>query len=57
MLFISHDLAVVRQIADSILVLNKGCVVEQGSASALFNQPKEAYTQELLRAVPAYKWN
>jgi len=52
MLFISHDLAVVRQIADSIVVLHRGNVVEQGSASDLFTRPRQAYTRELLQAVP-----
>ncbi len=52
MLFVSHDLAVVRHIADRILVLYKGEVVEQGSGQALFDNPQEAYTQRLLQAIP-----
>ena len=52
MLFVSHDLAVVRHIADRILVLYKGRVVEQGTGDALFNAPKEDYTRQLLQAIP-----
>ncbi len=52
MLFVSHDLAVVRHIADRILVLYKGRVVEQGTGDALFNSPREEYTRQLLQAIP-----
>ncbi|WP_108447375.1 ABC transporter ATP-binding protein [Halomonas denitrificans] len=49
-LFISHDLAVVRALADSVLVMKDGVVVEQGDTEALFQAPREAYTRELMRA-------
>lgn len=52
MLFISHDLAVVRQLADRILVLRSGKLVEQGVTSELFANPRETYTRELLQAIP-----
>ncbi len=52
MLFVSHDLAVVRHLADRILVLYKGEVVEQGSGTELFETPKEDYTRRLLQAIP-----
>jgi oligopeptide transport system ATP-binding protein len=52
MLFISHDLAVVRQLADRILVLHAGKVVEQASARDLFEQPQHDYTR-LERTTPA----
>jgi peptide/nickel transport system ATP-binding protein/oligopeptide transport system ATP-binding protein len=52
MLFISHDLAVVRSIADRILVLHRGEVVEQGSGRELFAHPQQAYTRELLQSIP-----
>jgi len=52
MLFVSHDLAVVRHIADRILVLYKGKIVEQGSGEALFNNPREEYTRQLLQSIP-----
>ena len=50
--FISHDLAVVRFIADELLVMKNGEVVEQGRADALLAAPAQAYTQRLLAAVP-----
>ncbi len=49
-LFISHDLAVVRAIADEILVMKGGKVVERGSVDAIFAHPREAYTRDLIRA-------
>ena len=52
MLFISHDLAVVRHIADRILVLYQGEVVEQGSGQDLFEQPQQDYTRRLLQSIP-----
>ena len=52
MLFVSHDLAVVRHLADRILVLYKGEVVEQGSGDDLFERPQQAYTRQLLSSIP-----
>jgi len=52
MLFVSHDLAVVRHLADRILVLYKGEVVEQGSGEALFERPQQEYTRQLLQSIP-----
>lgn len=49
-LFISHDLSVVRALADSVLVMKEGRVVEQGPTEAIFADPQEAYTRELMRA-------
>ena len=51
-LFITHDLAVVRQIADYVLVMSKGEVVEENTTDELFDNPSEEYTQKLLAAVP-----
>ena len=51
-LFISHDLEVVRYMSDSLLVMNKGQVVEQGDAASIYQHPQHAYTQTLLAAVP-----
>lgn len=50
--FISHDLSVVRYIADDVLVLSKGEAVEQGSREELFSNPKHLYTQQLFAATP-----
>jgi peptide/nickel transport system ATP-binding protein len=47
-LYISHDLAVVAQVADEILVLRNGRMVEHGSVADIFNAPKEDYTQRLV---------
>lgn len=46
--FISHDLAVVAEVADSVLVMQHGKIVEQGKVVEVFNNPKERYTQRLL---------
>lgn len=50
--FISHDLSVVRYISDRILVMQKGKIVESGEASEVYYHPKEAYTQQLIAAIP-----
>ena len=50
--FISHDLAVVRFMADEVLVMKDGCVVEHGETRALLATPKEDYTRRLLGAIP-----
>ncbi len=51
-LFITHDLAVVRQIADYVLVMEKGKLVEQATTDEIFDNPREEYTQSLLNAIP-----
>lgn len=48
--FISHDLRVVRALSDDLIVLRQGRVVEQGPAATVFAQPKQPYTQALLKA-------
>ena len=53
LLFISHDLSVVRRMADQIMVMYLGKVVEQGEAETIFDNPSHPYTQALLAATPA----
>lgn len=50
--FISHDLAVVKYMADDILVMNQGEIVERGSSDDIYNRPQHAYTRQLLGAIP-----
>jgi len=51
-IFISHDLSVVHYISDRIMVMQKGRIVETGSADQIYHQPKELYTQRLIAAIP-----
>jgi len=51
-LFITHDLAVVRQIADEVVVMKQGAVVEQGTADEIFANPQQDYTRDLIESVP-----
>ena len=51
-LFITHDLAVVRQTADDIVVMRQGRVVEQGPADMIFDDPRDEYTRNLINSVP-----
>ena len=51
-LFITHDISVVRQIADEVAVMHQGLVVERGGTAAVLDTPREEYTRALLAAVP-----
>ena len=51
-LFVSHDLSVVRHVADDVVVMNTGEFVERGTIDEVFNHPQHPYTQTLLASIP-----
>ncbi|RCH55830.1 ABC transporter ATP-binding protein [Mucilaginibacter hurinus] len=51
-IFISHDLAVIKHIADRVMVMNKGEIIETGYPEDIYNNPQQAYTQRLIEAIP-----
>jgi peptide/nickel transport system ATP-binding protein len=54
-LFITHDFGVVAEIADRVVVMQHGVIVEQGTAAAVLDDPQHAYTKQLIAAVPPLK--
>ena len=57
MLFISHDMSVVRFLCDRVVVMHKGRIVEEGETEALFSTPQHPYTRSLLNAIPHIQAN
>lgn len=55
-LFITHDLSVVRQVADTVIVMRNGLIVERGTVSEILDTPQEPYTQLLLECAPEPGW-
>ncbi len=54
-LFISHDLSVIRSLCSRVLVMNKGRIVESGPVEDIFNDPQEEYTKHLIAAIPKFQ--
>ncbi len=52
LLFIAHDLAIVRNLCDRVVVMHRGHIVEQGGSAQVFEHPADPYTQALIRAIP-----
>ena len=52
-LFISHDLSVVKFISDEVAVMKAGKIIESGKSDALYSNPKDKYTQELIESIPS----
>jgi microcin C transport system ATP-binding protein len=55
MLLITHDLGVVRRMADRVYVMSKGCIVEEGNTADIFDRPQHPYTRHLMSAEPKGK--
>jgi ABC-type dipeptide/oligopeptide/nickel transport system ATPase component len=54
-LFITHDLALVERLANRVLVLYKGEIIERGTVEEVFQSPQQDYTKELLRSAPRFE--
>ena len=54
LLFVSHDLAVVRHLCDEVVVMRAGLVVDQGPVERVYDDPRDAYTRELVAAMPRF---
>lgn len=56
-IFITHDLRLIQQIADRVIVMNKGKIVEQNTTEAIFNNPQDCYTKKLINSFTSLKSN
>ncbi|QRI66229.1 ABC transporter ATP-binding protein (plasmid) [Shinella sp. PSBB067] len=56
MIFITHDLRVASQICDQVIVMSRGKVVEAGTPMQIFRNPQEAYSRQLVQAIPGADW-
>ena len=54
MIFVTHDLRVAAQMCDHIAVMQKGCIIEHGTAEQVIRHPREPYTRKLIEAVPDF---
>ena len=52
-LFVSHDLALVRQFAHTVSVMHRGRIVEHGAVTEIFDSPRQPYTRSLLASIPS----
>ena len=55
LLFVTHDMSVAKKLADRVLVMKEGKIVEEGSREQIFQDPQDPYTQKLLGAIPKLK--
>jgi peptide/nickel transport system ATP-binding protein len=55
-LFISHDLGIIKYLCDNVVIMNRGCIVESGLVSDIFERPSEPYTKALLSCRPPLKY-
>lgn len=56
LIFVSHDLSVVRQVCPTIAVLHKGRIVETGPTEDVWANPQHEYTRKLLASIPAFEY-
>jgi len=55
LIMVSHDLTVVRHVCDSVIVMRRGRIEEQGPSEQVYRDPQSPYTRELLAAIPTFR--